>query len=901
MTTILLADVAKGVGGTLINGLAPLSRSGSSVATAGDFNGDGFDDLLIGAPSAASSTTSPGTVMLVFGRAGGLGSQVFPGPLERGEGGLLIRGEINGNRTGVAVSTLGDFNGDGYSDLIIGASSAAGATSADAIAGRAYVVLGSATGQATSIELSRVAAGQGGLAVRGEGNSHNLGLRVAAGDVNGDGLADALFVAPAAPGGSADERSAGRAYGLHGLASLPASPLEAAALASGRGGFAIVGERADDGLGRSIAGAGDINGDGIDDFLIGAQSHDSIFVGKGRGETYVVYGRTGGLSGAIDLSRIAAGDGGFVIHGERTGDQSGASVATGGDFNGDGIADLVIGAPEGADPTNPNQNPGKAYVVFGRSQGFGAELELSRIAAGEGGFVAYASGFSLRTGTSVASAGDVNGDGIDDIAIGARWADGANNATGDAGRTYVLFGRPDAFESKVDLNGLASGGRGLVIHGEARSHESGTSVASAGDVDGDGFADLIIGAPNAPLTITSTGAGGLSTTITLNEVGAAYLVLGGDFSTAVTALGGSGDQLLQGTAGHDAIVGGTGADRLDGGAGGVDAFSGGQGDDTIVVRDAGFRRVDGGSGTDTLVLAGEGMTLDLSAIADLRIQGIESFDLSGNGRQTLRLTAREVLRLSDTSNAVRVRADAADLVEITDGGAWTFSAGALRAGNAVLQVDTGIGVSLVGGAAADTLSGTGGADRLRGAGGNDAIDGGAGIDTAWFDGPVSRYSVRLVDGSWSVTDNAGAEGRDALRSVERVRFADQGLALDLDGHAGSAARILGLTFGATAVANRPLVGVVLELLDGGVTDLALMQLALDVRLGAAARNDDVVTLLFNNLINRPPTPDELAIFVSMLDSGVATPAALALAAASTSLAADLVGLPALAQTGLGFS
>ena len=198
--------------------------------------------------------------------------------------------------------------------------------------------------------------------------------------------------------------------------------------------------------GRSVSGAGDVNGDGIDDLIIGAQDADP----NGRdsaGESYVIFGRTTGIPATFELRSLlpaAGGNGteGFVLKGTDIGDDSGGSVSNAGDVNGDGIDDLIIGAYHAA--ANGTFWGGKSYLVFGSSTGFPAAVELHSllpVAGGDGtaGFVLKGIDEEDRSGYSVSSAGDVNGDGIDDFIIGAPFAN--PNGKNNAGESYVVFGR----------------------------------------------------------------------------------------------------------------------------------------------------------------------------------------------------------------------------------------------------------------------------------------------------------------------------------------------------------------------------------------------------------------------------------------------------------------------------
>jgi len=181
------------------------------------------------------------------------------------------------------------------------------------------------------------------------------------------------------------------------------------------------------------------------------------------------------------------GANGFKLSGDKAGDRSGWSVASAGDVNGDGFADLIIGAPY-AD--SPGSDSGAGYVVFGKAAGFGPNLDLSTL-NGANGFKLSGVAAKDLTGVSVASAGDVNGDGFADLIVGAPTA--ASPGT-DSGASYVVFGKASGFGANLDLSSL-NGANGFKLSGVAAGDRSGWSVASAGDINGDGFGDLIVGAP----------------------------------------------------------------------------------------------------------------------------------------------------------------------------------------------------------------------------------------------------------------------------------------------------------------------------------------------------------------------------------------------------------------------
>ena len=235
--------------------------------------------------------------------------------------------------------------------------------------------------------------------------------------------------------------------------------------------------------------------------------------------------------------------------------------------------------------------------------------------------------------------------------------------------------------------------------------------------------------------------------------------------------------------------------------------------------------------------------------------------------------------------------------------------------------DTGIGRYAVsalirnvlnGSAQADTMNGTFGADTLnagdgrdtlRGQQGDDILDGGSDIDVALYSGIANNYSIQLLDsGGWVLADEVGTQGRDLLYGVERLLFDDGYWAIDMDGHAGTTVKTLGVTFGADYALDEAFIGIGLELMDNqGVDASALMQLALNAALGSAnPGNAAVVDLLYTNLLGMHPSSAEQAHFQGLLDSGVYTQAALGLLAAEHPVNLTNIGWADISETGVGY-
>jgi hypothetical protein len=483
-----------GVDGFKLSGVADHDNTGQSVQGAGDVNGDGYADFIIGAPQAAEGGNARGAAYVVFGKASGFPANIDLSTLD-GTNGFKLSGVADQDLTGSAVSGAGDVNGDGFADVIVGAGFS---NQGGSQRGAAYVVFGKASGFAASMSLSDL-NGTNGFKISGLADGDQLGGAVnTAGDVNGDGFADVIVGAKyAAEGGT----FRGAAYVIFGKANGFGATVSLSGL-DGTSGFKMSGLATGDHLGESVSSAGDVNHDGFSDIILGSWGR-SEGGNNNRGAAYVIFGKASGFGATVSLSGLD-GTTGFKLLGIDDFDLAGSSVSAAGDINGDGFGDVIVGsysAHEGG------TNRGAAYVFFGKASGFDASLSLSAL-NGSNGFKISGAADNDFTGISVSGAGDFNGDGIADLIIGAIGPEaGSRN-----GAAYVIFGKASGFSASIPLATLDAA-TGFKIAGEAFNDIAGDSVSAAGDVNKDGFADVIIGAPQ------EDNFGG-------NDRGAAYVVFG---------------------------------------------------------------------------------------------------------------------------------------------------------------------------------------------------------------------------------------------------------------------------------------------------------------------------------------------------------------------------------------
>ena len=357
------------------------------------------------------------------------------GELSLGDAWVKLTGEDAGDEAGQAVAG-GDVTGDGWSDVLVGAEG----VSADR--GAVYVV-------------SRPRAGSladATAALTGEGAGDRAGESVAfGGDVDGDGYGDLLAGGTGVDDGGSNAGAAWLALGPV-TGSWSVADADATLLGSARR------ER----VGRAVAGAGDVDGDGADDVLIGGSGEATG--GSGAGAVWLVYGPVTGAWSLTDADAKRTGEG--------AGDSAGRAVAGGVDLDGDGLDDMLVGAYSNDEA---GSNAGSAYVLYGPISGEGALADADAVLLGGKA--------NDKAGRAVAFAGDLNGDGGQDLVVGAYGYDPAGGSS--AGGVHILIGAPSGTMSLADAD--------AVIGGDNPKDFLGISVAAAGDVNGDGDADLVVG------------------------------------------------------------------------------------------------------------------------------------------------------------------------------------------------------------------------------------------------------------------------------------------------------------------------------------------------------------------------------------------------------------------------
>lgn len=410
----------------------PGAEFGHAVASAGDVNGDGHSDLIIGAPYYHTQpNVNAGGAFIYNGSPTGISHNPA----------TTLHGKHALSRFGYSVSSAGDFNGDGFSDVIVGASTY---TDSDQNQGAYTLFLGHVDGSGLdplSEELHK-----GSEAFFGQGQSV-----ASAGDFNADGFGDIIYGIPGSSGGNFQK--SGRIVICHGS--------KADNIKYGDGNFIKPVEQNFAQMGTSVASAGDVNGDGYADIVTGIPFYDKS--GLDDGIALISYGAAEKINAYLTPN--------FIYEGDQQDAHLGSSISSAGDVNSDGYDDLLVGTPY---YDNGSANEGICYLFYGSLKGVNIAnailIEMNQAEAEFGG--------------AVSGAGDVNGDGFDDIIIGARHYDMPGYQNSGAG--FVFYGSASGIQLAITN----------VVYFPLANAFSGNSVSGAGDVDGDGFDDVIVGVPN---------------------------------------------------------------------------------------------------------------------------------------------------------------------------------------------------------------------------------------------------------------------------------------------------------------------------------------------------------------------------------------------------------------------
>ncbi len=630
---------------------------GHGVSGGGDINGDGFDDLVVGVGLGDAAATDAGAAHVIYGKAGATRSNVDLSTFTATNG-FTVTGTAAADYLGDSVNLTNDLNGDGYDEMVV---LAPGNSDGAADAGTAYVIWGKAGATRSNIATASFGASDG-FKILGYETSDLMGDADAGdpmngqymdsqGDFNGDGIADLILGHHLS---DVDGTNEGVVYVIYGKTGATRSDINLNSL--GTDGFVIrPGTVASGYLGKGVRFAGDFNGDGYDDIVVGAGYSDQT--AANAGEAYVIFGSGSSSYTDVLLSNIN-GTNGFKIVTSDTNAWLGSSVASG-DVNGDGLTDLIIANTAG--DTNGRTDNGAVHIIYGSAAGAPyANVNVDSMLSSTG-YTIYGAINSDFAGHAIDTAGDFDGDGIDDIVIGT-WVE--DTGGGDAGAAWIVYGTSGTARADLDLLNIDSND-GFMIVGAGAGDYLGRNV-SHGDINGDGFSDLILTAMYGDKGIANAGE--------------AYVIWGKDFR-------GQLDSGVTGTGSANKLVGTSGADTITGN-GGADSLIGGSGDDTIIVSDMTFQRIDGGRGEDTLALSGTAQTLNIATMNRDVIRNIEVIDLGDNGN-TLTLNKASILGLSIYQNSLRVDGGVSDFVTAASGALINTGVTVINSQNYDTYVDSG--------------------------------------------------------------------------------------------------------------------------------------------------------------------------------------------------------------------
>jgi len=766
--TITVQDGGGGTGGQTPAPVALYSVGtakaglGYSMSVIKDFNGDGYADYLVSAPATRYNNGTLGTPAasyILYGGPNGLpnvGSGLSAGNLENltaAQGIKITNSNTSGhfsatNVPGGTVTDIGDFNGDGLSDIAM----------VSPIDNSVYVLFGQRNG--SNIDLARLTPSQGFKVNAATGFLYS----VTGADVNGDGYSDLIFSDPTA-GPKVQNVTAGMgggaAYVVYGhagnqsnistVANTPSSSSDGNSVTlTGAGtagtGYTVLTSNGYTGLGTVVNAVGDVNGDGYADYVVTAPG-GNVWGSSAPGSAYLIFGGPNGITkGSIvnmtALDNMAATGKGIKINASNDYEflggkkDSGGPEGRGGDsvygqyhsvsdlgnIDGSGKSAFAIGSPGAINPSTGAQygypglysdGAGAVYVMYGDQTNW-SNITLPTYNGGRwtggslngsNGFVIYSASFAAKAngtqanasdlGFAVSSAGDVNGDGISDILIGAPMA---NNGKG---AVFLVFGQagglPWAIDpvthnpivGVVDLDQLVAAGKnpdtgGFGTPGTAVQYDGayanlnsnytpgvtttnggtgsnmGTDV-TGGDFNGTGINSYVLSAWGDSVWNGQTGQAYVydGTTLLLtqaisNDNGAIYYA--GDNPISVTTMMRNGVDLIATGSGNNDWVHGIGTDTTGKPAGDWsvqhDAVNGGKGNDYIGIAGTNFTSIDGGGGWNTLVFEKSGLTLDLTQMG-LRVQNIGQFDLS-NSLHTAAADPRNLFADHTTGNTLKL-------------------------------------------------------------------------------------------------------------------------------------------------------------------------------------------------------------------------------------------------------
>lgn len=469
---------------------------GYTVSSAGDFDGDGVDDLLTGAPVYDNvKEAEAGAAFIVYGKKGETRYTDLELPYWI-DGFSTSLVPANDARTfGATVAPAGDVNGDGLADVLVGAPAVAG--------GAVWVVFGSRE-RAPAIDVANM-RGTGGFLLTGDSENPIGGTLAGGGDVNGDGYDD-IIVGPGDRGRLSGRQHVyvifGKPTGFAASIHLPSRIKDVGISISG------VGSR----FGLSTALNSDLNDDGFDDIVITSPLLQEGG-GAANGAVTVFYGRRN-LSDLHASTRIGWQEGFQVRRPKMRGDSgpSLAVVSTGGDVNGDKIDDAVLSA--GFAGTNLREVVG--YVIFGQSEKRRQPLEIDKLKPSDGyrvmlertGDVPYLYPSTISIDT-IEIARDVNGDKIDDLLVSTPGFRARDANTMGPGRpaAFLVFGRKKDVSPFLHLQALRPE-EGRQVRGRS-DLDVGYSIEGLGDFDNDGLGDFAFGAPSPGRVGTRGGVYGL--------------------------------------------------------------------------------------------------------------------------------------------------------------------------------------------------------------------------------------------------------------------------------------------------------------------------------------------------------------------------------------------------------